>query len=239
MKRFLVLLFVPLLLSAAFAANFTISPTAKLDVQIRILTLANRLSITPSQAASISNSMQEFKNLVNSLEEKQVKALTYLRDALLSGDKAKISKAKEAFNPLEKEYLKAIGNFKNSIASVITLKQAVEAKKVVLQFLKQDQGPLTEVFKNFVMNKKEGMNPKAKFNPNQKAPQIQQPQRKQLEKPGQKPKANRLMPLKERKAFEEHNLNLRKAEFLHFIVNSNIYDLIIKTLRMKATPAKQ
>ena len=235
MKKFLVLLFVPLLLSAAFAANFTMSPTVNLDVQIQILTLANRLQITPTQAASISNSMQEFKNLVNSLEEKQLKALTSLRDALLSGDKNKISKAKGAFNPLEREYLKAVENFKNSIASVITLKQAVEAKKVALYFLKQGHGPLTEVFKNFVINKKERMNPKAKFNPNQKAPQIQQHQRKQLEKPGQKPETNRLMPLKERKMFEDHNLILRKAEFLHFIVNSNVYDLIIKTLGMKAT----
>ncbi len=223
MKKFLVLLFVPLLLSVAFAANFTMSPTVKLDIQVQILSLANRLQITPTQAASISNSMREFKSAVNSLEERQVRALTSLRDALLSKDNDKISKSKEAFRPLEKEYLKAIEDFKNSIASVITLKQAIDAKKVVSYFLKQEGGPLTDMFKKLAVNERKQMNPHAKFNPNRKALQ------NQVEKPSQMPEAKR--PAFSRgKTLENPNLLLRKAEFLHFIVNSNIYDLIIKTL---------
>ncbi len=216
MKKFLVLLFVPLLLSAAFAANFTMSSTMKLDVQIQILSFANQLSITPTQAASLSSSMEKLKNTVNSIEKERIKALTSLRDALLNGNKEDISKAKEPFKSLEKAYLKAVESFKNSVASVITLEQALEAKRIALNFLRQWHGPLSDMFKNFAINERDHMKPMSEFGPNQK------------------PTSKHPMLLKKGKRLEDHNLILRKTEFLHSIVNSNLYALMIRTLEMKA-----
>jgi len=158
-KKLLFLLVAVLLVSSIFAAGSVreggifglvqTSPTIKVETQVRILTAMNRLKITTSQASALAKSMMELKKDVNSLQQEQLKALTSLRDALLSSNKEAIANAQKRLKDISKSYLEALKKFEDSVESVVTLKQALLIDQRMKSIMEK-QGSLQDFLKNFV-----------------------------------------------------------------------------------------
>ncbi len=249
MKKFLVLLFVPLLISAVFAGNLALpqtpkpvpvvnSPltqTAKLEFQINILEAMNYLKITPTQAASLAQSMIKFKTAVNSLENYKVKALTMLRNSLIKNDKAQLTEAKKMLETLGQKYKKVTSEFITSIKSVVTLEQAEKAKAFFERMKAMRTRRMQERKLPFLGKEKPFLK---QHNPNKGQVGKREAYEKKNEigkraKPVQ-PNHQRLNKPKKLSGIEEFNLMMRKTNFIYFIVNSKFYDMLINTLELKA-----
>lgn len=243
MKRFLVLLLVPLLISAAFAGNFVLSQTAKLDLQIKILGAVDYLKITPTQAASIAQSMEKFKAAVNSLESNRIKDLTMLRDALVKNDKMQISVAKKMIEELGKKYTKTTLDFVNSIKSIVTLEQAERARAIFEHMRNTEIGKVLSERLHFLGKQMPFMNQIGNGRSPKPVPHVygkksemgrkfnsRRPEQKRLNRPQQP-----MGPMPQKlSSIEKFDLVIRKTEFIHSLVNSDIYNVVLKTLELKA-----
>jgi len=241
-KKFLVLLLVPLLISAAFAGNFVLSQTAKLDLQINILSAINYLKITPTQAASIAQSMEKFKVAVNSLENNRIKDLTMLRDALVKNDEMQISVAKKMIEELDKKYAKTALDFANSIKSIVTLEQAERAKAFFEHMRGTEIGRILSEKLPFLRRQIPFMNQIGNEEKPKPVPHVYGKKREMggkfsarqpMQKGFNKPQLMRPMPQK-LTGIERFDLAVRKAEFIHSLVNSDLYSVVLKTLELKA-----
>jgi hypothetical protein len=246
---FLSLLLVPLFVTSIFAANGVgvlnqLPPTAKLETQIRVLTVMDHLQITTSQASALAQAMIELKKDVNSLQQQRLTALTALRDALLSSNKDAIANAHKKLESVSKSYFKAIGKFKDSVESIVTLKQAMMAREWFKASMERP-GPLGELLKAFIARRNEALRQKGISKPSSPAFKSQKPPMKPEQmKPGQKQGQMRPGQQRPEETFrrptraplmEEMS---RREGILYFIVNSELYNTIVKTLQMKAAATK-
>ena len=228
MKKFLVLLLVPLLISAAFAGNITLSQTAKLELQTKVLYAMNYLKFTSTQASAIAQNMKKFKVAVNSLENDRIKELTMLRDALIKNDETQISMAKKMIAETDKKYEKTTLDFVNSIKSIITLEQAERAKAIFEKeklLFSRKQMPFMNKIRNPKNQNQQPMN------------QLRNPEnqpKQQLPHPYATKQNQRTMKARSATGIEEFGLMMRKTEFIHSLVNSDIYNVLLKTIELKA-----
>ena len=236
MKKIITLLFVSLLVGSIFAAgNFPplttgLATTSKLEIQIRVLAIIDRLHVTTSQASNLASAMIELRKNVNSLQKQRLSALVMLRNALLSSNKEKISNATKNLERLSKSYLKSVERFLDYAESTITLKQAISAKEFVTAFLREWKGPLQGFFKDFILRNefqrsKENMERPFSRAFGQQKPPIT-PRNPQM---GKEPPMQRMQPEMLTR------MEMRKEDVLYFIVNSEIYKTIVETLQMKAS----
>ncbi len=253
MKKLLIVLFASLIATSIFAAGAfpavlnQLPQSSKLELQIRILTVMDHLQFTTSQASALANAMIEFKKDIDSLQQQRTSSLTALRDALLSSNKDALLKARKNLEEVSKSYLKATEKFKDSVESIVTLKQAIMAREWFRSFVESRKGPLQNLLKDFISKRR----PIPLRSPQSNAPKApaerMRPQKGQMQgqmKPQAKPQ---MRPPMERKPgmFSQQTGRLpviaeisRKEDALYLIVNSEFYNMIVKTLQMKVAAAK-
>ncbi|BBJ27152.1 periplasmic heavy metal sensor [Athalassotoga saccharophila] len=140
MKKFLVLLFIPVLVTGIFAASSTTtlslggllsganafvqeSQAVQLQTQIGLLEVFNAMKLTSAQASALESYLKDFKTQVNALQDQRIKALTSLRDALVANDATQVSAAKSEIAKLDSQYAKLTENLITEVKSTITLEQ--------------------------------------------------------------------------------------------------------------------
>ncbi len=234
MKKLLFLLIAAFLVSYIFAAgniregisgSIQMSPAVKIETQVRILTIMNRLQITTSQASALAKSMTELKNNVNSLQEERLKALTSLRDALLSSNKEAITNAQEKLKSISQSYLETLKKFEDSVESVITLKQALSIGKWMKSTVEKP-GPMQDFLKNFIGKP---------FNAFRNQNLSQMPTQRKTKMGNKSGKKAFSEPQRGTSLIREAS---KREDVLYFLVNSNFYDVLVKTLQMKAAITK-
>ncbi|WP_456398623.1 hypothetical protein [Mesoaciditoga sp.] len=234
MKKLLFLLIAVSLVGSIFAAgnakegilgSIRMSSAVKVETQIRILTIMNHLQITTSQASALAKSMTELKNNVNSLQEERLKALTSLRDALLSSNKEAIANAQEKLKDISQSYLETLKNFEDSVESVITLKQALSIDRWVKSAI-EESGPLQDFLRNFIGK------PVNIFG-RKNIPQILAQRKTKTDNKSEKKVFSK--PQRGTSLIREA---YKREDVLYFLVNSNLYDVLVKTLQMKAAITK-
>lgn len=162
MKRLLVLLFIPLLVTGIFAASSGTplslggllsgasalvqeSQAVQLQSQINLLEIFNAMKLTSTQASSIAKYLKDFKAEINALQDQRVKALTALRDALVSNDATAVRTARNDVLNLDSKYAKLTENLITEVKSTITVEQLTLLEqyfqKVALQMQRKILGP--------------------------------------------------------------------------------------------------
>ncbi len=124
-KKLLVLSVVLLLVISTFAFGERQLPqSAKLEIQVRLLDMMNKLNVTSLQASQLAAALTNFKKEITPLEKQRIDALTKLRDALISQNNQSIIQARKALKGNALSYDEALGKLKDSVESIVTVKQA-------------------------------------------------------------------------------------------------------------------
>lgn len=145
MKKFLVLLFIPLLVVGVFAASSATntnnvslnlqgmltganaiiqgSQGMQLEAQVKMLEVFNAMKLTSVQASSIVNYMKDFQSGVNKLQDQRINELKSLRNALVANNSVDTAKANRKLAELDNQYAKLTTKFITEIKSTITLEQ--------------------------------------------------------------------------------------------------------------------
>lgn len=234
MKKFLVLLFIPLLVTGIFAASAGTtqsnfggllsnmnallqgSQSVQLQVQIEMLKVFNAMKLTSAQASDLESYLKDFKIQVNALQDQRIKALTTLRDALVTNDSTSIKAANLEVAKLNSQYAKLTENLITNIKSTITLEQLSLLqnyfKKSAMQMERQLVGPnarneIGKALPNKNFNFNVTVNPQEMYNMMNLFQNFEKNVRIQM---------------------------LRSPDLIYAIVNVPIYDLVINTLQLKA-----
>lgn len=257
LKKLFVLLMIPLLITGLFAATSqttsqtgALSQGMQLTIQTKVLEVMNALDITSEQASTIAKGLTALKDGVNALEKQRIADLTALRDALVSNDATQIKTAKGNIAKLDKEYQKVMTDFIGSIKSTITLEQAGK----VLNFARRtmaDRGYFNLMdSRPMAQNRKDFANPQNQQNPQnqnmvpQNGMNPVNPQNKRLSNEQKAPanREQRVMPWAQNFRQNPRNFEkmgsfltfVRSPEFLYNAVNSQLFDLLLNTLELKA-----
>lgn len=234
MKKFLVLLFIPLLVTGIFAASANAtqpslggllsnmnalvqgSQTVQLQVQIEMLKVFNAMKLTSAQASALESYLKDFKTQVNALQDQRIKALTNLRDALVTNDSTSIKAANLEIAKLDSQYAKLTENLITNVKSTITVEQLSLLQNYFRQSAMQMQrkflGPnarneIGKALPNRNFNFNVTVNPQEMYNMMNMFQNFGKNARIQL---------------------------LRSPDLIYAAVNFPIYDLLINTLQLKA-----
>ncbi|MGC9139196.1 hypothetical protein [Athalassotoga sp.] len=233
MKKFLVLLFIPVLVTAIFAASSTTtlslggllsganafvqeSQAVQLQTQVGLLEIFNAMKLTSVQASSLENYLKEFKTQVNALQDQRIKALTTLRDALVANDATQVSAAKSEVAKLDSQYAKLAEELITNVKSTITVEQLTllqqYLEKTALQMQRKFLGPnaRNEIGqalpnRNFRFNVE--VNPRQMYEMMNLFQNFEKNAKMQM---------------------------LKSPDLIYAVVNFPIYDLVINTLQLKA-----
>jgi hypothetical protein len=177
MKKFLVLLFIPLLVAGVFAASSsTASPLnlqgllsganafiqgsqgMQLEVQVKMLEVFNAMKLTSTQASLIANYMKDFQSNVNALQDQRISELKSLRDALVTNDATGIAQANRKLAELDNRYAKLTTNFVTEIKSTITLEQVTLLQNYFKRSMMMNQQKLLEGPSSWNQHRMQGSN---------------------------------------------------------------------------------
>ncbi|MCL5032734.1 MAG: hypothetical protein M1542_05785 [Thermotogae bacterium] len=233
MKKFLVLLFIPLLVTGIFAASASSaqpsvggllsmnallvgSQTVQLQVQIGMLKVFNAMKLTSAQASALESYLKDFKTQVNALQDQRIKALKTLRKALVTNDSTSIKTANLEVAKLNSRYAKLTENLITNIKSTITLEQLSLLQNYFQQSAMHMQrkflGPkarneIGKALPNRNFNFNVTVNPQEMYN---------------------------MMNLFQNFGKNARMQMLRSPDLIYAAVNFPIYDLVINTLQLKA-----
>jgi len=234
-KKFLVLLFIPLLVTGIFAASSSSvqsnslggllsnmnallqgSQTVQLQVQIEMLKVFDAMKLSSAQASSLEKYLKDFKTEVNALQAQRIKALTTLRDALVTNNATSVKAATMEVTKLNSQYAKLTENLITEVKSTITVEQLSLLgnyfQKSAMQMQRKMLGPNAK-------NKIEKALPNRNFNFNVTVnPQEMYNMMRLFQNFGN----NARMQL------------LRSPDLIYAVINVPIYDLVINTLQLKA-----
>ncbi len=234
MKKFLVLLFIPLLVTGIFAASASStqpsvggllsnmnallqgSQGVQLQVQIKMLEVFNAMKLTSAQASDLEGYLKDFKTQVNALQDQRIKALTTLRDALVTNDGTTVNAANLEIAKLNSQYAKLTENLITNIKSTITVEQLSLLQnyfqKSAMQMQRKLLGPnarneVGKALPNRNFNFNVTMNPQEMYN---------------------------MMNLFQNFGKNARMQMLRSPDLIYAVVNFPVYDLVINTLQLKA-----
>ncbi len=212
MKKLSVLFIVSLLFVSAFAfGNYQkpFSSSAKIELQVRVLTVMNRLNVTSAQASQLALALIDFEKEIQPLEKQRIEELLKLRDALVTSNVQAIDEARKALERNAQGYEKAIGKLKDAFEGVITLKQAKLFREGMRSFTTAN-GPFSEFFR------------------------FMRTDSKPIVRPPLAPRGSKGD--KEIKKEPHHQMRpFAKEDMIDALVNSQIYNIVIQTLQMKAS----
>ncbi len=212
MKKLSVLFIVSLLFVSAFAfGNYQkpFSSSAKIELQVRVLTVMNRLNVTSAQASQLALALIDFEKEIQPLEKQRIEELLKLRDALVTSNVQAIDEARKALERNAQGYEKAIGKLKDAFEGVITLKQAKLFREGMRSFTTAN-GLFSEFFR------------------------FMRTDSKPIVRPPLAPRGSKGD--KEIKKEPHHQMRpFAKEDMIDALVNSQIYNIVIQTLQMKAS----
>ncbi len=232
MKKFLVLLFLPVLVTGIFAASTTTlslggllsganafvqeSQAVQLQTQISLLEIFNAMKLTSTQASSLESYLKDFKTQINALQDQRIKALTSLKDALVANDATQVSAAKSEIAKLDSQYAKLTENLITEIKSTITLEQLT----LLQQYFE----------KNAVQMQRRFLGPNAKNEIAQALPNRNF--RFNVEVNPQQ--MYKMMNFMQNFGRNVRLQMLRSPDLIYTVVNLPFYDTLIQTLQLKA-----
>ncbi len=233
-KKFLVLLFIPLLVTGIFAASASStqpsvggllsnmsallqgSQGVQLEAQIEMLKVFNAMKLTSAQASALEGYLKDFKAQVNALQDQRIKALTTLRDALVTNDATAIKAANLEIAKLNSQYAKLTENLITNVKSTITVEQLSLLQdyfqKSAMQMQRKLLGPnarneIGKALPNRNFNFNVTVNPQEMYN---------------------------MMNLFQNFGRNARMQMLRSPDLIYAVVNLPFYDLVISTLQLKA-----
>ncbi len=233
-KKFLVLLFIPLLVTGIFAASASStqpsvggllsnmsallqgSQGVQLEAQIEMLKVFNAMKLTSAQASALEGYLKDFKAQVNALQDQRIKALTTLRDALVTNDATAIKAANLEIAKLNSQYAKLTENLITNVKSTITVEQLSLLQdyfqKSAMQMERKWLGPnarneIGKALPNRNFNFNVTVNPQEMYN---------------------------MMNLFQNFGRNARMQMLRSPDLIYAVVNLPFYDLVISTLQLKA-----
>ncbi len=233
-KKFLVLLFIPLLVTGIFAASASStqpsvggllsnmsallqgSQGVQLQVQIKMLEVFNAMKLTSAQASALEGYLRDFKAQVNALQDQRIKALTTLRDALVTNDATAIKAANLEISKINSQYAKLTENLITNVKSTITVEQLSLLQdyfqKSAMQMQRKLLGPnarneIGKALPNRNFNFNVTVNPQEMYN---------------------------MMNLFQNFGRNARMQMLRSPDLIYAVVNLPFYDLVINTLQLKA-----
>ncbi len=233
-KKFLVLLFIPLLVTGIFAASASStqpsvggllsnmsallqgSQGVQLEAQIEMLKVFNAMKLTSAQASALEGYLKDFKAQVNALQDQRIKALTTLRDALVTNDATAIKAANLEIAKLNSQYAKLTENLITNVKSTITVEQLSLLQdyfqKSAMQMQRKLLGPnarneIGKALPNRNFNFNVTVNPQEMYN---------------------------MMNLFQNFGRNARMQMLRSPDLIYAVVNLPFYDLVINTLQLKA-----